>query len=334
MIEHTADFQTTRSSVREHLSGYQLRDFEIVDYQMFDLPGTRLSFRGPAPSTLDSGAYFTCVGAAQTLGCFCEHPYATLIAEKIGLPALNLGYGGAGPEFFERHESLDKFINGGRFLILQIMSGRSQSNSIFECRGLELLTRRIDGAKLSSNLGYSDLLYGVPSFQPGRFLQRLSRRVFPRLIVPKLLAKPRIRRVIEETRRGWVESYQRFLSRINVPVLLLWFSKRQPHYQESFADIGGLFGEFPQLVNREMVESVRRLCDQYVECISDRGSPQLLVSRFTGKPAAVDPAQDRADFAGDLWTHNRYYPTPEMHEDAAQALLAPVKILLQKPGKE
>ena len=35
----------------------------------------------------------------------------------------------------------------------------------------------------------------------------------------------------------------------------------------------------------------------FVECVSDRGSPQPLFSRFTGPPVTVDPADDRPDLA-------------------------------------
>jgi len=303
----------SRREYREHLSGYQRRDQEVVDYQMYELDGTRLTFRGPAPADLASGRYFTCIGAAQTFGCFCEHPFPDLLAAKLAMPALNLGYGGAGPEFFERHDSLDRYINGGRFVVLQVMSGRSQSNSMFESRGLEYLVRRSDGVALSADAGYRDLLYGSPALARLRFKKVTG-------ILPRLWAAPRVRRVVEETRRAWVESYRRLLARIDVPAILFWFSRRHPAYVASPRSVSSLFGAFPQLVNSEMVAEVRGLCDYYVECVTERGSPQPLMSRFTGKPVTVDPALDRPDFAGPPWTHNRYYPSPEMHVDAAEAL--------------
>ena len=74
--------------------GYQLRDREVVDYQTWPLDGTFLTLRGPKPPSLDPGAYFACVGAGQTWGCFVERPYPTLLSCRLGLPALNLGCGG------------------------------------------------------------------------------------------------------------------------------------------------------------------------------------------------------------------------------------------------
>jgi Domain of unknown function (DUF6473) len=319
----------SRQTLREHLSGYQRRDAEVVDYRMHELAGTRLSFRGPAPDTLASGDYFTCLGAAQTFGCFCERPYPTLLAEQLGLPALNLGYGGAGPEFFDRHESLDRYINGGKFLVLQVMSGRSQSNSLFDCRGLEYLVQRSDGAPISAYDGYWNLINGVPAARGRVLWRRVLRRALPKLVLPRLFAAPRVRRVLQETRRGWVESYARLLARIEVPVVLFWFSKRAPAYVEGFTSVDALFAEFPHMVNDAMVGEVRGRCEAYVECVTQRGSPQPLRSRITGAPVTVDPALDRPDLGGGApWTHNEYYPSPEMHEDAAVSLLPACERLL------
>ena len=334
MIKEKADSEVLRrrQAYREHLSGYQRRDYEIVDYKMYELPGTRLQFRGPAPNDFNSGDYFCCIGAAQTFGCFCSQPFPDLLATELGIPALNLGYGGAGPEFFERHDSLDRYINGGRFLILQVMSGRSQSNSIFEARGLEYLVRRSDGATLSAAEAYDELVRGVRmGGETEAHIRRLARGVLRRSKIPKLLGAPRLRRIVQETRTAWIDSYRRLLSRVEVPVVLFWFSKRQPEYSESYNDVYSLFGEFPHLVNLNMVTKVRQLCNFYVEAITSRGSPQPLVSRFTGQAATVDPALDRPDLKeAKPWQVNAYYPSPEMHLDAATALLASCQRILSR----
>lgn len=299
----------------EHLSGYQARDYEIVDYQMYELAGTGLWFRGPAPA-LEPGRYFTCMGAAQTFGCFCADPYPALLARRLGLPALNLGYGGAGPEFFARQPALLEHVNRGRFLVLQVMSGRSQSNSLFESGGLEYLVRRSDGAPRGANQAYEELLAGpaaIRNLPLGRFARALARR----------LGGPRARRLAAETRLAWIESHRRLLAQVRVPVVLFWFSKRITSYQLHPRNLRSYFAEFPQLIDEPTLAAVKPLCQGFVQCVSSRGLPQPLISRFTGEPAAVDPARDRPDLAGaERWTHNAYYPSPEMHEDAAATLLA------------
>ena len=69
---------TRMDGEQEHLSGYQARDWEYVDYEMYQDEETGLWFRGPRP-VLEGGNYFTCVGAAQTFGCFCPEPYPELL---------------------------------------------------------------------------------------------------------------------------------------------------------------------------------------------------------------------------------------------------------------
>ena len=81
-----------------------------------------------------------------------------------------------------------------------------------------------------------------------------------------------------------------------------------------------LLEPFPQLVEGASIDTVAAQCDRYVECTSVRNHKHLLTSRFTGEPVEVDNSvldprmQTR-------WKRNWYYPSPEMHEDAAANLL-------------
>ena len=104
-----------------------------------------------------------------------------------------------------------------------------------------------------------------------------------------------------------------------VTSVLFWFSKRNPDYKTSYVDLTSMFGEFPQLVNAKMIKKVKEHCDYYVQCVSKRGVPQPLISRFTGKPVTIDLSKDREDFKG-IWHNNPYYPSPQMHEDAVLTL--------------
>jgi hypothetical protein len=287
-LASTSHTTATTSARPARTHGYQKRDHEIVDYEIFVLPGTKRQLRGPTPKTFAMDEYFTCVGAGQTFGCLTAQPFATLLADRLDLPALNLGYAGAGPRFFLGHQSVLTYINQARFAIVQVMSGRSEDNALFDSQGLEQLTRRSDGEQIDAEEAYRDLLENESA--------------------------ETVTAIVEETRANWVRSYSMLLGAIQVPTILFWFSERPADYEESYTDVLGLFGKFPQLVNRSMLEQVRDLSDEYVECISARGFPQPLVSRFTGEPVSVDFAGNRRDF-------NAYYPSPEMHEDAADALL-------------
>lgn len=275
---------------------YQPRDREIVDYQMYSLKDTGLSFRGPEPKSLEENQYFVCIGAAQTYGCFCERPYPKLLEEKLNLPVLNLGVGGAGPYYFLKEKALLPYINKAKFAIVQVMSGRSESNSFFESGGGEYLTRISDGFRTGADDAYQQLL--------------------------KQNDEKLVKRIVAETRQNWVNNYLKLLQEIKVPKILFWFSIRSPYYQENYNHKGvqGLFGAFPQLVNSTMIKQIRKYSDDYVECISTRGRPQLMISRFTGKPAPIDMLREDLRSLYGIQKYNKYYPSPEMQIDAGQVL--------------
>ncbi|MGF1493712.1 MAG: DUF6473 family protein [Microcoleaceae cyanobacterium] len=273
---------------------YQQRDWEIIDYHSYYLEGTELEFRGPEPKILGNNQYFVCLGAAQTFGCFCEQPYPSLLQKWLDLPVLNLGYGGAGPYFFLKNQRLLEYINHSRFVIIQVMSGRSESNSLFESGGLEYLFRRSDGSQIGSEPAYQELL--------------------------ETYDENYVRLIVAETRMNWIQSYRQLLQAIKVPKILLWFSQRSPDYFTSYDTIYSLFGPFPQLVNLGMVNKIRKYTNTYIECISNRGIPQLLISRFTGLPIAINLAYEREDLGDKSSIYNDYYFSPEMQRGAALTL--------------
>ena len=143
-----------------------------------------------------------------------------------------------------------------------------------------------------------------------------------------MVARPKVQALVNEMRDAWVESYIQLISNISVPVVLLWFSKREPEYDESYQSVGKLLGDYPQLVNREMVDKVVVHAENYVHCVTNRGAPQILRSRFTGDPITVETAMDREDLASAPWSTNHYYPTPEMHQDVSKQLVEVCKSLL------
>lgn len=275
---------------------YQERDWEIVDYQGYLLDRTGLNFRGPAADLHGSTGYFSCIGAAQTFGCFCTDPFPSILSRQLGLPVLNLGYAGAGPYFFLKNPRLIEYLKRARFVVVQVMSGRSESNTLFDSGGVEFLTRHSDGQRVGAGAAYRELL--------------------------ETHSEQEVADIVAETRHNWVSNYIRLLQEISVPTVLFWFAERSPDYREGYNNLFSLFGGFPQLVNRAMVDALRPHCDRYVECATKRGMPQPLISRFSGEPTSIDYGQARKDLGtGQRQTHNTYYPSPEMHVDAAAALL-------------
>ena len=279
---------------------YERRDHEIVDYQYWELPGSGIQFRGPAVDLDDPMPYFVCAGAAQTFGCFVAEPYPTILGARLGMRAVNLGLGSATPGIF-LSERLLEVINGGRFLVLQVMAARHEGNSRLRSLGTDLVHDRRRGDELPAHLAWQRILDEERS---------------------------ELDRYIAESQRSWIEHYEALLARVEVPVVLFYFSVKEKGTDppRDAPDAVALLEPFPQLVEGASVDAVATRCDEYVECTSTRNHGHPLVSRFTAEPVEVDNAvlDPRMTVR---WKRNWYYPSPEMHEDAAEALLPVTKRL-------
>lgn len=290
--------------------GYQLRDFEVVDYQLWSYKTAKRSFilRGPKPVLRPNG-YISCVGGAFTFGCFVEKPWPMLLGNSLGMDVLNLGQAGAGPKWFNRPEQseLIDLINGSSMTIIMVMSGRSDENSLFQNeQGLEVLSLKETGESFFANAAWNRLL-----------AERDNNEVL---------------RLVQETRANYRQNFAAFLQRITVPKILFWFSQRKPEYQEKFTSFHTLSGGFPELVNRALVDNLLAYVDDYVECITSKGKPHILINRFTGLKAKINhgftnifsnlPSRDMPTVQSndDIYSMNIHYPTPGMHHDAALAL--------------
>lgn len=272
---------------------YQVRDIEIVDYSLYSLPLLTTSeayiLRGPQPPSLEKNQYFVSIGNAFTFGCFCDQPYGYLLQQKLGISTLNLGFAGAGPYFFIKQQKLiDEYVNNSQFAVILIMSGSNERNLVFDSNDWKLYYDQAEGKYISSEQAYQKILDQHKQND--------------------------VEEIVAETRSNWVNIYQQLLSLIKVPKILFWFSKKQPDYTDEYTDVRSLFSKFPQLVNEQMLAEIKNCCDEYVECVSQRGVPQLLINRFSGKPTSI------VTRSGQIKHHNDYYATPEMHADAADAL--------------
>lgn len=290
---------------------YQERDHEIVDYQFYELaqaPGVQ--FRGPQLSPDQGANYITCIGAAQTLGIYIEEPYPVRLAEQIGMPAVNLAVGASWPGFYSnKYPDLLDIVNGGQCLILQVMSARGESSSRFEATDvIETMRDRKTGEKLTSIHAWAKILSEEPEFAP---------------------------QYVEELRASWVKSNLELIEKVKVPVILFWYSRRPQDEPTNFSLEGDLFknmGEFPQFVDSKSVQAVADKCSAFVECRSTRNTGHLLRSRFTGEPVEVNHGMMSSSGAvkGDQTNFisvntNDYYPSPEMHQDAADVLAQVIK---------
>lgn len=273
---------------------YQNRDWDVVDYEGFEIKGLPYVLRGPKPKSTKDGNYGMILGAGQSFGVLVRRPYAHMITEDFDLPMLNLSVGGSAPQLYLNNQAALEPYRNAKFVIVQVLSARSSKTSYFETR---------DGKNMLRPAGSS-----LP-YVPGDTAYTAMFENEP---------EPLVRAVIGELRANWMREMTELLSLIKAPKILLWFSKRSPDIEDTFDDYRKSSGVFPQFVNRDMVDAVRRHADFYVEGQTKRGVPNQLVNRFTGEPAQVMLGDKKLAKSEDY-----YYPSPEMHEDV-YALLKPV----------
>jgi hypothetical protein len=271
--------------------GYQVSDAHIIDYEIYELAAVDGGFRGPPVS---SDVYVACLGGAQTFGRFVQTPFPRLISHSLRIETLNLGRGGVGPSFYLSNPRLLEYTNRARMVIFQVLSGRSQSNSLFRITG--------------NGMRGMNLANGREMSAPEFYTWLMAR--------DSQLA----RMIVEETRENYLSAMMQLLDAITPPKILLWFSVRGPNYEEYLElPLGRLWGEFPHFVNQAMVDEMRSRADIYVECVSRRGLPQPIFDRIGNPTSFKGFSLSPSEVV--MMTRNRYYPSPEMHEDAAQMLL-------------
>jgi len=267
---------------------YQNLDRGWFDYELQAVEGIPdPRFRGPAVDL--SRPYIACIGAAQVFGRFCEHPFPAILSERLGMQVLNLGVGGVGPRFFDTPAYLN-LLNRAKLVIVQVLSGRSEGNSLFDnTQTANLMGRRLrDGKEMRFEEFLDDLV--------------------------KTGDRQTVNRAVAETRQNYLESSLHLLDGIQAPKILLWLSNRLPAYKPDFSSFWSVLGDFPHLIDWPMVNRMQVHADAYVECVSTKGIPQKLWPS--------DRVVEGAELE-DGTLVNRYYPSPEMHAEAAD-LLEPV----------
>ena len=274
---------------------YQGSDAEISDYQLFRLPLSPLHFRGPAPG-YGRRPKIVILGAAQSFGRFVQKPYLNILGDDLGVDVLNLSYAGAGPDFYLKRPELIHHANRADACIVQVMSARSVDTFLYRVVR-EANVRRV-----------AELPVGRP---------RGADQVIDWYV--KTYGEDEARLLLDDMRSRYLAAAIALLEAIRVPKILLWFAQRTPDYEPGFGSQWAMLGGFPQGVDRALVRAMAEQVDGYCECVTARGSPQLLVDH--------EGSIAWANLGGRRTCLNSYYPSPEMHVDAAAALVPMLKDL-------
>lgn len=260
----------------------------FMRYPMYQVEGYPV--RGPSPDP--DKPYFSCLGAAQTFGRFVSHPYPEMLGNYLSMGAFNFGFAGVGPAF-QGFKDLIDVINGGKFCVVQAMSGRSTGNSKFKC----------DGRNWGTILDTGDA--GV------------SQKFWEYALIN--YSSTLLTQLVQETRANWVRDTIALINSISVPVIFLVFRRGYNRKRINVRNFKTIFQRFPQIICDDQLETIRPMVHEYVDVVTNRGMPQQL-------PAPIDNEyhvrqlgrEPKREF------YNNYYPSPEMHMDALNWLLPAV----------
>lgn len=281
---------------------YSLENGHIVDYELYTLPDTGLTLRGPYWPLKGQNPQISFLGAAQTFGTFCKYPFANLLGEMVSARTLNFGIGGAGPQtYFNRKKILD-LVNDSSMCVVQVMSGRSSiSNSYMEHLdgGASVIMRQgaLAGEKMTGAKAFSHL---ATELERGHFFE-----------------------VIEETRDNFIKMYERLANLISVPKILLFVGPYKPLDDYKVTDSvwkpHDLIGVHPHLINKGTLDRIAPYFDEYVQVFGKAGNESKLVNRFTAEYCSIKRSPQYT-----IVKHDAYI-SPQLHVQAALELLDPTR---------
>lgn len=280
--------------------GYQDTDRNVIDYDLWFAPGNaRLAFRGPR-GDLAAPDQICCIGAAQTFGRFVPRPFAQQLGDILGRRVLNLGFSGAGPEFYLTKPALMACLSRAAMVVVQSMSARSVSAGIFETRGNNGVLTFLDGAR-KGEIHMAQKAY------------RLLREEY---------GEAAFREQVAAAQAGWLARHAELAAQIPGRKLFLWLSSEAPGDNVDLSQ--SPVGTFPHFVDADMVAAVADMGFEVVDCVLKDMAPQVLVNDRTG---VVEEAFDAAHFPdrpARARALNTYYATPELHDLAARRLIRQV----------
>ncbi|MEM6638222.1 MAG: DUF6473 family protein [Pseudomonadota bacterium] len=276
-----------------------------LDYRLCRYGSSRHTFRGPAQQIDDIA--IAVLGGSETFGRFIDRPYPMLLEQELERPVVNLGCMHAGPEAFFRDPVVDEVCNRAQVVVIQIMGAQNTSNAFYDVH-----PRRNDRF-LSASDRLRCLFAGVDLADvhfTGHLLRQLRRA-----------NTAAFEDMIGAVRQAWVTRMKSLIGRIDLPVVLFWLADKAPAAPGAGpTDLPAAATAAPGLINRPMIEQIRPLAVQVIECVC----PAADDSTFVGNPFTAPGG--RLFGPGLFGEHT--------HAQAANALAAALRPVLQaRSGK-
>jgi len=258
------------------------------NYFLCQYAGARVTYRGP-PANAEF-PYIAFIGSSETFGPFVEAPFPTLVAEDLGVQALNLGVRNAGPDVHLQSRAVLDLTHAAMATVVQVPRVANVSNRFYRVH-----PRRNDRLIAVQH----DLQDLVPAFDPcdvhfiGHFWAELQRQA-PN-VVP---------RVQQEVEGAWVEHMEILLTHVAPPVYLLWIEPWGPPRAQGLP------------VTSEMLQVLEPLVTERIDVRTTQEA------RDEGASTLVFGADDRAKAA--------YALNAAAHRDVASAVLEVIAADMEK----
>ncbi|MCW1950489.1 MAG: DUF6473 family protein [Octadecabacter sp.] len=276
--------------------GYQKTDRNAFDYDLwFDVALPTLALRGPQ-CDLHADNCISFIGAAQTFGRFVNNPFPRQVGRFLERPIANLGFSGAGAEFYLQRPALMALLAKSDTVVVQSMSARSVSAGVFK-------TARNNG---------------VLEFQAGprkgeSFLAQEAYRILKTEYGDDALVAQR--KAVQEK---WLEQHRDLASQISGRKIFLWLSNEAPGDNLDYSR--SAIGQFPHMVSAQMVSALPEMGFEVIECVLNPEPVQILINDHSHMVERVFGAQNFPNRPDKLRALNVYYATPALHDKAARLL--------------
>lgn len=277
--------------------GYQLTDRNVIDYDLwFHADDLALAFRGPR-GDLEAAGAICCIGAAQTFGRFVERPFARQIGDILNRRVLNLGFSGAGAEFYLKRPVLMRCLEQADMVVVQSMSGRSVTAGVFEAQANNGVLKFKSGPR-AGELHMAQKAYGLLRHDYG---------------------EDAFQEQVAAAQAGWLERHRDLATRLTGRRIFLWLSSEKPGDNVDLTQ--SPVGIFPHFVTAQMVQAVADMGFEVVECVLKDMPAQVLVNDRTGHIEEAFDAEQFPNRPDQLRALNTYYATPDLHNLAARLLI-------------
>lgn len=290
------------------VSKYFDEDSRAFVYDRSRPAGSRVELRNPAAVYDTHEPYVACVGSAATFGRLVARPFPMLLQERLGMPVINLGVGGARSGIFLEEEVLARLIRGAACVVVEAMSARGYATDLFvpnhDYTNLGRPPTMEPGGEDSAAPEFVDVVYRRP----------LLDRDTVRLDAARMIC-----------RAAYIRDMKQLAALTEGRGVLFYFSSRPPAFapDPEAVSFEGWAGRFPHHVDTRVLDLLAPLFGAAVTVASTAGSPEPIHDRETGAPLPLFPGMPQPH-------ENFYYPSSAMHALAADALEPAVRLLCDR----